>query len=74
MANRSKAPIATPSSAPGVGIRLTITWEITYSGTSVEQAALILQRDAAKALPQVRGRRPVQVTAEPYQTRPEVRR
>lgn len=73
MAGRSMAPIPIRSSDPGVGIRLTITWEIN-AGLSVEQAARLCEIDAAKVLPEVRGRRPVLVKAEPYRTWPEVRR
>ncbi|MGP3917632.1 hypothetical protein [Nonomuraea sp. 10N515B] len=73
MAGRSTAPISIRSSDPGVGIRLTITWEIN-DGLSVEQAARLCELDAAKVLPVVRGKRPVLVTAEPCAIRPEVTR
>ncbi|MGW6498510.1 hypothetical protein [Nonomuraea angiospora] len=72
MAGQSKAPFITRSE-PTAGIRLTITWDIS-AGLSVEQAARLCELDAAKALPTVRGRRPVQVTAEPSEVRPEVTR
>jgi hypothetical protein len=73
MAGQSKAPFVTRSIEPGASIRLTVTWEIS-AGLSVEQAARLCERDAAMVLPVVRGRRPVRVTAEPYEVRPEVRR
>lgn len=67
MAGKARAPKPNARARRAAPYALTITWMI--DGLSVAEAARLCAQDAT-ALPMVDGRRPVQVTAAPYEIRP----